>query len=149
MRAVVQRVSRAAVMVDEESVGRIDEGLLIYVGVETGDGDSDAEYIADKVHHLRIFPDDKHLMNLDVSQAGGAVLAVSAFTTAADVRKGRRPSFDRAAPSDTANALYERVCQLLEEAGLTVARGQFGAMMEVESINAGPVCILLDSQRVF
>jgi D-tyrosyl-tRNA(Tyr) deacylase len=149
MRVVVQRVSRAAVLADGEAVGRIDEGLLIYVGVETDDGESDAQYVADKVRHLRIFPDDKHLMNRDVSQAGGAVLAVSAFTTAADARKGRRPSFDRAATSEEADALYGRVCQLLEEAGLTVARGRFGAMMEVESINAGPVCILLDSKRVF
>ena len=149
MRAVVQRVSRASVVADREVVGRIGEGLLVYVGVETDDTEADAQYITDKVAHLRVFPDEKHLKNLDVSQVGGAVLAVSAFTTAADARKGRRPSFDRAAGAELAGTLYECVCRLLADSGLTVAKGRFGAMMQVESDNAGPVCILLDSKRVF
>jgi len=149
MRAVVQCVSHAAVVVEGRTVGEIPNGLLVYLGVQTGDAESDAQYIADKVRHLRVFPDDQSLMNRDVQQAGGTVLVVSAFTTAGDARKGRRPSFDHAAGADVADGFYRRVCQLLEERGLTVRTGQFGAMMDVRSTNVGPVCILLDSKRTF
>ena len=149
MRAVVQRVSDASVVVEGRTVGRIDDGLLVYLGVHSDDSQADAEYMADKIRHLRIFPDEKDLMNRDVLQAAGAVLMISAFTTAADARRGRRPSFERAAKADVADPLYQRVCTLLEECGLDVQKGCFGAMMRVSSTNAGPVCILLDSKRAF
>jgi len=149
MRAVVQRVSEASVEVDGSVVGQIGDGLLVYLGVHPDDGPADIDYIADKVRHLRIFADAENKLNLDVRQVGGSVLLVSAFTTQADARKGRRPSFDGAAGGDFANDCYERVCDALANAGLTVARGVFGAMMNVKSVNAGPVCILLDSTRSF
>jgi D-tyrosyl-tRNA(Tyr) deacylase len=107
------------------------------------------EYLADKVAHLRIFPDDQDRMNLDVLQAGGALLVVSAFTTQADARKGRRPSFEAAAQPNMARPLYERFCESLRQSGLDVQTGSFGAMMDVNSVNAGPICMLLDSKRTF
>ena len=149
MRAVVQRVSSAAVVVGENMVGEIGEGLLVYIGVQSDDSEADARYIADKIRYVRIFPDDSKMMNRDVLQVGGAVLVVSAFTTAADVRRGRRPSFDRAADAELADPLYEKVCAFFEEHGLEVQKGRFGAMMKVVSTNSGPVCILLDSKRAF
>ena len=149
MRAVIQRVSSAAVVVEENTVGKIGEGLLVYIGVQSDDSEADARYIADKIRHVRIFPDDSKMMNRDVLQVGGAVLAVSAFTTAADARRGRRPSFDGAAGAELADPLYEEVCAFLEEHGLEVQKGRFGAMMKVVSTNSGPVCILLDSKRAF
>jgi D-tyrosyl-tRNA(Tyr) deacylase len=149
MRAVVQRVSDAAVVVESAAVGRVNAGLLVYLGVATDDGEADAELLADKIAHLRIFPDAEGRMNQDVIQAGGSMLVVSAFTTQADARKGRRPTFDAAAAPDKAQPLYERFCELLRECGLQVETGSFGAMMEVRSTNAGPVCILLDSKRAF
>lgn len=149
MRAVVQRVSEAAVIVDAATVGQIGPGLLVYLGVAVDDGESDAAALADKIAHLRIFPDEQDRMNLDAIQAGGSVLAVSAFTTQADARKGRRPTFETAAQGCTAKPLYEQFCQLLQNFGVRVETGSFGATMEVRSINAGPVCILLDSKRAF
>ncbi|MEK7711188.1 MAG: D-aminoacyl-tRNA deacylase [Planctomycetota bacterium] len=149
MRAVVQRVREASVVVDGATKGAIDEGLLVYLGVDRADTNEDVDYIADKVSHLRIFPDAEEKMNLDVSQAGGKVLVVSAFTLQADARKGRRPSFEGAAAGDSARVMYEMFCGALAKLGLTVARGVFGATMEVHSVNAGPVCILLDSRRGF
>lgn len=148
MRAVVQRVSHAAVVSDGQTVGRIDVGLLVYLGVQSDDTDADVNYVVDKIRHLRIFPDEKRLMNRDVAQAGGSVLMISAFTVAADARRGRRPAFDQAAGAERAEPLYERVCASLAETGLNVERGAFGAEMRVESQNDGPVCILLDSKRV-
>jgi len=127
----------------------MDQGLLVYLGVAADDEDADLTYIVDKVRHLRIFSDENERMNLDVSQAGGKVLVVSAFTVQADARHGRRPSFEGAAPPDRARILYELFCDALVRSGLTVQRGSFGAMMAVQSVNAGPVCILLDSRRTF
>lgn len=147
MRAVVQRVSQAAVISDGKTVGRIDRGLLVYLGVQNDDADADVRYVVDKIRHLRIFPDEQRLMNLDVAQAGGSVLLISAFTVAADARRGRRPAFDQAAGAKRAEPLYDRVCEALAETGLHVERGQFGAEMHVQSHNEGPVCILLDSNR--
>ena len=149
MRAVVQRVSEATVLVDGRSVAAMEQGLLVYLGVAADDEDADLTYVADKVRHLRIFSDENERMNLDVAQAGGKVLVVSAFTVQADARHGRRPSFEGAAPPDRARVLYELFCDALVRSGLTVQRGSFGAMMAVRSVNAGPVCVLLDSRRTF
>jgi len=149
MRATVQRVSQASVTVDEEVVGRIDEGLLVYLGVGKDDGPDDASYMVDKIAGLRIFNDSDGKMNLSVTDIKGGVLMISAFALQADARKGRRPSFDPAAGPELANQLYEQVCDRLEQMGLTIARGIFRAHMQVESNNDGPVCILLDSKRTF
>lgn len=149
MRAVVQTVSSTSVIVDDATVGRIEKGLLVYLGVETTDSPIDCEYIAEKVRHLRIFHDADGKMNLDVHQASGSVLVVSAFTVQADARKGRRPTFDGAALGDTARGLYELFCEELARREMRVARGSFGALMKVHSVNVGPVCILLDSKREF
>ncbi len=124
-------------------------GLLLYVGVERGDSESDAAYIADKAAGLRIFLDDDGKMNRSVAQVGGAVTVVSQFTLAGDVRRGRRPSFTQAEDPDRANQLYERLVCLLRAAGLPVNTGVFRAFMQVESCNEGPVTILLDSRRTF
>lgn len=149
MRAVVQRVSEASVTTDGSVCAAIGDGLLVYVGIGGGDTNADTAYLADKVCGLRIFPDEAGQMNRHVAEAGGAILVVSAFTVQADARKGRRPSFVRAAGQETALPLYEGFCTALARNGLTVARGRFGAMMAVRSVNAGPVCILLDSKRSF
>jgi len=148
MRAVVQRVSQASVAVEARAVVSIERGLLVYLGVAADDGDADLMYVVDKVRHLRIFPDSEDRMNLDISQSGGKVLVVSAFTVQADARRGRRPSFESAATPDRARVLYELFCDALIRSGLTVERGSFGAMMDVQSVNAGPVCVLLDSRRL-
>lgn len=129
--------------------GEIADGLLVYLGVDADDSAADTEYIVDKIRHLRVLPDEQGRMNRDVAYVGGNVLVVSAFTVSADARKGRRPSFDAAAPPELAEACYEQVCTGLEESGCHVARGRFRAMMDVHSVNAGPVCILLDSRRRF
>ena len=147
MRAVVQRVSEACVRVGGEVCGSIGPGLLVYLGIDAQDADADVDYIVDKVRRLRVFPDEQDRMNHDVLESGGAVLVVSAFTVSADARKGRRPSFDSAAEPETAEAFYEAVCRRLAESGCRVERGRFRAMMDVRCVNAGPVCILLDSRR--
>jgi D-aminoacyl-tRNA deacylase len=149
MRATVQRVHEASVTVDGTVVGSIGQGLLVYTGVAADDAEDDARYLAEKIAGLRIFIDDEGKMNRCVSDIGGGVLVVSAFTLQADARKGRRPSFDAAAGLDLANSLYERLCEMLAGMGLPVARGVFRAHMEVASINDGPICILLDSKRLF
>jgi D-tyrosyl-tRNA(Tyr) deacylase len=154
MKAVVQRVVSARVTVDERAVGAIAHGLLVFIGVEKEDAFADVEYIASKVRDLRIFEDegDEHgrtRMNRSVGDVGGEVLVVSQFTLAGDVRRGRRPSFDAAASPETARPLYERVVQQLRAAGITVATGEFQAMMRVELVNDGPVTILIDSRRRF
>lgn len=149
MRAVIQRVSSAQVTVDGNVVGRIEKGLLVYVGVGTGDSRSDIDYLTDKIAHLRIFRDDQDKMNLSVADVGGGVLVISAFALQADARKGRRPSFDAAAEPETANALYAMLCDQLSATGLNVQRGVFRAHMHVTSANDGPICILLDSRKVF
>ena len=149
MRAVVQRVSTAAVRVDGERVGRIGAGLVVLLGVGKGDGASDAEYLADKVANLRVFPDEAGQMNRSVLETGGEVLLVSQFTLYGDVRRGRRPSYVEAAPPEEAQPLYRLVAERLRTAGLTVEEGVFRAMMDVELTNQGPVTILLDSRRTF
>jgi D-tyrosyl-tRNA(Tyr) deacylase len=149
MRAVVQRISRASVHVDGRTLASIDAGLLVYLAVTRGDTDADVDHVVEKVRNLRIFPDEAGRMNLDVGSVGGAVLVVSAFTVAGDVRRGRRPSFDLAASPEEAQRLYESFCEKLAAAGVRVARGSFGALMDVESVNVGPGCLLLDSRRIF
>ena len=149
MRAVVQRVSSARVTVDDRTVGEITGGLLVLIGVEQEDGPADVEYIARKIRELRVFEDDARHMNRSVEEVGGSVLAVSQFTLAADCRKGRRPSFDAAAPPHLAKPLYEDVVRELRSAGLTVATGEFQAMMHVSLVNEGPVTMLLDSRKRF
>ena len=149
MRAVVQRVSQAAVTVAGEVVGRIDRGLLVYAGVADDDRPTDVDYLANKIRYLRIFPDEAGKMNLDVAQIGGAVLVVSNFTLQADIRQGRRPAFTRAAQPEAAQELYRQLCDSLRELGLTVGTGTFGAVMSVEADNDGPINILVDSRREF
>jgi D-tyrosyl-tRNA(Tyr) deacylase len=152
MRAVVQRVAFARVVVDARVVGEIGQGLLVFVGVEKNDSQNDVRYVATKVRELRIFEDEgdetgRKRMNRSVIDVGGAVLVVSQFTLSGDVRRGRRPSFDDAAPPDEARTLYEDVVRELRTAGVTVATGEFQAMMRVHLENDGPVTILVDSRR--
>lgn len=152
MRAVVQRVLSAAVTSGEHTVGQIGTGLLVFVGVEQGDGPTDVQYIAGKVRDLRVFEDPAdpgRRLNRSVGEVGGSVLVVSQFTLAGDCRKGRRPSFDAAAPPEVAKPLYENVVRELETAGLVVATGEFQAMMRVTLVNDGPVTLLLDSRKEF
>ncbi|MBV8639112.1 MAG: D-tyrosyl-tRNA(Tyr) deacylase [Candidatus Eremiobacteraeota bacterium] len=149
MRAVVQRVTRAEVRVDDRITGKIGQGLLVLVGVGVADDSGDARWTAEKVANLRIFIDDAGLMNRSVLDVGGAVLLVSQFTLHGDARKGRRPSFITAAKEPLASDLYEETGRELEKLGLEVAYGEFGADMQVELINDGPVTILLDSDRTF
>jgi len=149
MRAVVQRVKSAKVDVDGKQVGEIGQGLLVFLGVGERDSEKDAEYLANKIAHLRIFSDEKGLMNLSILDTGGALLVVSQFTLWADCVKGRRPSFTRAAVPDRAQELYEYFNLNLQKLGLQVATGVFQALMEVHLINDGPVTILLDSEKTF
>ena len=148
MRAVVQRVSRAAVSVDGRIVGQIGGGLLVFVGVAAEDGPADLEYIASKVRELRIFPAAAGRMNRSLRDTGGGLLVVSQFTLAGDARKGRRPSFDAAAAPDVAREIFERLLARLRVDG-PVETGVFQAHMDVELVNDGPVTLLLDSQRLF
>ena len=149
MRAVVQRVSRAQVKVNGQITGQIGRGLLVLLGVGVEDDEQAARYLAEKIVHLRVFEDEEGKMNRSLLETGGAVLAVSQFTLYGDCRKGRRPSFDRAARPDQARALYEKFVQFLQEQGVPVELGVFQAMMEVELVNDGPVTLLLDSERQF
>jgi D-tyrosyl-tRNA(Tyr) deacylase len=141
-------VSRAEVRVEGAVVGSIGKGLLVLIGVERQDTAEDADYLADKTVQLRIFPDGEGRMNLDLKEAGGAALVISQFTLAASTRRGRRPSFDAAAPPDAAESLYRRFHERIECWGVPVATGRFQAMMEVELVNDGPVTILLDPRPV-
>jgi D-tyrosyl-tRNA(Tyr) deacylase len=140
---------RAVVRVGDEELGRIGRGLVVLAGIGAGDTERDADWLAEKVRTLRIFPDDEENMNRSVEDVGGAVMVVSQFTLYGDARKGRRPSFIGAAPPDRAEALYRRIVSSLRGAGLEVAEGRFQAMMDVELVNEGPVTILLDSTRTF
>ncbi len=150
MRAVIQRVFRAEVRSGGISVGAIGEGLLVYLGVSERDNDTDAGYIADKVHQLRIFPDTEGRMNTSLCEhRSPAALVVSQFTLYGDTRKGRRPSYNHAAAAEQAEARYLQVCTLLRNKGVTVATGKFQALMEVESVGDGPVTILVDSHKQF
>ena len=156
MRAVIQRVTSASVDVidpggSRRETGRIGAGLVALVGVEAGDGPADVQYIASKIRELRVFDRVATGRRFDasVSEIGGAVLLVSQFTLAADCRKGRRPSFDDAAPPDVARPLYQQVVDALQAAGVAVATGEFQAMMHVSLVNDGPVTLLLDSRKRF
>ena len=149
MRAVVQRVSRARVVVGGTAVGEIGAGLLALVGVAGDDGPADAAYVAGKIRDMRVFDDEQGKMNRSVVDIGGSVLAVSQFTLYGDVRKGRRPSFDRAAPAETGRVLFEAIVAELRAAGVAVETGTYRAHMRVELVNDGPVTILVDSRREF
>jgi D-tyrosyl-tRNA(Tyr) deacylase len=149
MRAVVQRVNKAEVRVDGESVGAIERGLLVYLGAARGDGAKDVRYTADKIAGLRVFPNDEGKMSLSATDIGGAVLVVSQFTLFGDVRRGRRPSFDGAAEPGNAERLYLQVVEALRAKGLTVETGTFRAMMLVDSVVDGPVTIQIDSQKLY
>lgn len=149
MRAVVQRVKRARVEVGGQTVGEVGPGLLIFLGVGEEDSEKDGDYLANKIAHLRIFPDDQGLMNLSLTEIEGAVLVVSQFTLWGDCRKGRRPSFTRAAPPEKARELYEHFIGILRGKGLQVATGKFQEMMDVHLVNDGPVTLLLDSLKTF
>jgi D-aminoacyl-tRNA deacylase len=149
MRAVVQRVSRAKVTVNDWTAGEIGLGLLVLLGVGQSDTEADATYLAEKVAGLRIFEDGDGKMNLSVLEVGGSVLAVSQFTLFGDVRRGKRPSFDAAAPPDPARRLYEFFVERVRAAGVRCETGRFQETMQVELVNDGPVTILLDSSKAF
>jgi D-tyrosyl-tRNA(Tyr) deacylase len=165
MRAVIQRVTTASVEVvdstsdndirgqanspqDGRVVSRIGRGLLVYLSVGRGDGDKDAEFMAEKLTGLRIFADEAGKMNRSIRDVGGEILLVSNFTLHGDCRKGRRPGFDAAAEPMTARRLYEKAAQLIADKGVKVTNGVFGAYMQVSSVNDGPVTFLLDSSRL-
>ena len=149
MRAVVQRVTEGSVSVDNKIVGQIGAGMVILLGVEDGDTEKDADYIADKVAGLRIFDDENGVMNISISDAGGEILSISQFTLLADARKGKRPSYIKAARPEEANKLYEYFNEKLEDKGIHVETGIFQTDMLVKINNDGPVTILLDSKKLF
>jgi len=145
MRAVIQRVLQAQVTVEGQTVGRIEKGILAYISIAKPDTAKDAEFVADKLVNLRIFPDEAGRMNRSLLDIGGAILLVSNFTLHGDCRKGRRPGFDAAAEPKSANQLYEKLIQLVAAQGITVEKGIFGAAMQVASVNDGPVTFILDT----
>ncbi|MCM3272875.1 D-aminoacyl-tRNA deacylase [Paenibacillus elgii] len=147
MRVVLQRSKAAQVTVDGETVGRIDHGLVLLVGIADGDTEEDARYLADKISGLRIFEDEQGKMNHSVLETGGQVLSISQFTLYGDCRKGRRPNFMAAARPELAEPLYERFNGMLREAGLHVETGRFGAMMDVSLVNDGPVTLIVESKQ--
>ena len=149
MRAVIQRVLQAEVTVEGGQVGKIEKGLLVYLGVGNEDTVKDAQFMADKLVNLRIFADEAGKMDRSAQDVGGAILLVSNFTLHGDCRKGRRPSFDAAAEPESAQQLYEKVIELIAEQGVAVEKGAFGEYMHVSSVNDGPVTFLLDSTKLF
>ena len=149
MRAVIQRVSSARVIIDEKEYSRIGNGLLVLLGVEKEDTAEDAEMLARRIVELRIFEDDAGKMNRAIAEVGGQILAVSQFTLLGDCRRGRRPSFDPAAPPDVARSLYEKFVSEIGGLGIPVSTGVFQAMMNVELTNQGPVTFILDSRKRF
>ncbi len=149
MRAVVQRVKKAEVKVNKRVVGSIDKGVLIFLGVAKEDSEKDCEYLANKIAHLRIFPDEHKPMNKSLIDVGGSALVVSQFTLLGDCRKGRRPSFTEAAEPEKAKKLYNRFVQIFKDMNIHVETGIFQEMMEVYLINDGPVTLLLDSKKLF
>ena len=149
MRAVVQRVTSAQVTVEGRVISRIGRGLLVFIGVDRDDGAADLVYVAGKVRDLRIFGDEEGKMNRSITDVAGEILVVSQFTLSADCRRGRRPSFDTAAPPEVARSMYDTFVETLRAMDLPVQTGEFRAMMQVELINDGPVTILLDSRKNF
>jgi len=149
MRIVCQRVLQAEVKVEDRQVGKIERGLLVFLGVGKGDTENDAQFIAQKLVNLRIFGDDAGKMNLSVKDIGGAILLISNFTLHGDCRKGRRPGFDASAEPVLAEQLYEKVIALVATQGVPVQKGAFGEHMQITSLNDGPVTFLLDSTRLF
>ncbi|WP_301358847.1 D-aminoacyl-tRNA deacylase [Enterococcus spodopteracolus] len=147
MRAVIQRVSQAAVSINEREVGRIDHGLLILLGVHDTDTQTDVDYLIKKIAQMRIFEDEQGKMNLSIEDVKGALLSISQFTLFADTKKGNRPSFIAAARPETAIPLYEAFNEGLRQRGTTVETGEFGADMAVSLVNDGPVTIIIDSQN--
>lgn len=145
LRALLQRVARCAVRVNGQEVSSIARGILVLLGVSVEDEEEDARFLADKVAHIRIFEDEQGKMNLSLREVGGEVMVVSQFTLYGDARKGRRPSYTKAAPPEKAEPLYRYFCKQLESRGLNVVTGVFGAHMEVELVNDGPVTLLLES----
>lgn len=149
MRAVIQRVTEASVSVAGSEVGRIKKGLLILLGVEKSDTEDDLHYLYEKIVNLRIFEDEASKMNLSLQEVSGELLVVSQFTLYGDCRKGRRPSFDDAAPAELAKSMYESFIELSKRSGYNVQTGKFQSHMSVQLINDGPVTILLDSKKKF
>ncbi|OHB73205.1 MAG: D-tyrosyl-tRNA(Tyr) deacylase [Planctomycetes bacterium RBG_16_55_9] len=149
MRFVCQRVLEAEVKVDGQRVGKIDRGLLVFLGVGKGDTEADAQFMADKLVNLRIFPDEAGKMNRSVRDVGGSILLISNFTLHGDCRKGRRPGFDAAAEPALAEQLYEKVIALVAGQGVPIEKGAFGQYMHITTTNDGPVTVLLDSSRLF
>jgi D-tyrosyl-tRNA(Tyr) deacylase len=149
VRGVVQRVKRAKVSVHEKAIGQIDHGIMLLLGVEEDDEEKDLEYMCDKVVNLRIFEDEEGKMNKSVLDVCGSILVVSQFTLLGDARKGRRPSFIQAARPEKAVPMYEKFIENMRKMGLNTQTGEFGADMQVELVNDGPVTILLDSKKTF
>ena len=149
MRAIVQRVTKASVSVDCETVGKIDKGFMVLVGVGEDDDETDLKYIADKIINLRVFEDENEKMNLSLNDISGELLVISQFTLFGDCRKGRRPSFDKAGEPKRAKELYEKLCEYFNECGIKTQTGIFAADMQVELINDGPVTLMLDSKKLF
>jgi D-tyrosyl-tRNA(Tyr) deacylase len=149
MRMVCQRVLEANVTVNNQTVGKINKGLLVYLGVGKGDTENDAQFMADKIVNMRIFGDEAGKMNLSVQDVAGSILLISNFTLHGDCRKGRRPGFDAAAEPVPAEQLYEKVAELIAEQGVSIEKGVFGEYMHVTSINDGPVTFVLDSTKLF
>lgn len=147
MIALLQRVSRASVSVDDKPISAIEHGLLVLLGVAAGDEAADAAYLAKRTAELRIFPDEEERMNLSLLDTGGSALVVSQFTLLADTSRGRRPSYTKAALPDLADSIYLLYCSELSRLGVKVLRGVFGAMMDVELVNSGPVTIILNSKE--
>ncbi len=146
MKVLIQKVSRAEVRVAERVVGFIGEGLLLFLGVEKGDTEKDLSFLAEKIPRLRIFPDNEGKMNLSLLDVGGEILVVSQFTLAGEVQKGRRPSFDKAAPPEIAERYYQEFVHQLKKTGIKVATGEFQAMMSVELVIEGPVTFMVESK---
>lgn len=147
MIAVIQRVSQSSVTVEGKPIGHINNGLMVLLGVAQGDDHKDVAYLADKIIHLRIFEDERHKMNRSLVDTGGQMLVVSQFTLLGDCRKGRRPSFIKAAAPQKAEELYQMFIHQIQQKGITVAEGQFGAMMDVALVNRGPVTLIIESRK--